>query len=164
MKKIKSIGALILSTFLIAGIADAQMQSLGPQDTLAESHLSQNEIRQVIAEVEKSAFDTPDSWEKELLAKKVDLGGKPGLAVRGSNLLCGATGNCQTWIMQNVNDKWVSLFLPDEVPVIEGFRLGPHVTAGIKDLTVSSNSGAQRSQIVTYKFDGKVYRAERQHQ
>jgi hypothetical protein len=164
MKKIKSIGALILSTFLISGIADAQMQSLGPQDTLAESHLSQDEIRQVIAEVEQSAFDTPDSWEKELLAKKVDLGGKPGLAVRGSDLLCGATGNCQTWIMQKVNDNWVSLFLSDQVPIIEGFRLGPSVTAGIKDLTVSGNSGAQRRLIVKYKFDGKVYRVAREHQ
>jgi hypothetical protein len=160
MNTIKTIGALFLSAFFVSIAAQGQVQSFGAHDTLAASHLSQKEIRQVIDEVEQSAFDTPDSWEKELLARRVDLGGRPGLAVRGSNLLCGGTGNCQTWIFQKVNDKWISLFPPDKVPVVESIRLGPHVTAGIKDLTVSTNSSAQDAQTVTYSFDGKFYRAK----
>jgi len=156
----KTISGLLLSTLLISVTAANQMQSLSPQDTFAASRLSQKEIRQIRDEVEQSAYDTPESWEKELRVKRVDLGKRSGLVVRGTNLLCGATGNCQTWIFQKIRDRWVSLFPKDQVPVIESFCLGPSITAEIKDLTVSANLSAQSVQTITYQFDGKFYRAK----
>jgi hypothetical protein len=137
----------------------AQVQHLGPKDAFACARLPAKETREVIAEVERSAYDTPGSWSTELRAKRITLGHTPGLAIQGSKLLCGATGNCQTWIFRKVGDRWMSLFTGDEAPIIEGFRLGPAVSGGIPDLTVWANSSAEASQQVTYKFDGKIYRA-----
>jgi hypothetical protein len=152
---------LILNTVLVwASPAVSQMQSLGPKDTFAASRLSAREIHEIGEEVEQSAYDTPDSWKKELRVKRVDLGASPGLIIRGSELLCGGTGNCQTWVFRKAGGKLVSLFPKDQVPIAERFRVGPHVTAGIKDFTVFANSSAEAGRTVTYKFDGKFYRAK----
>ena len=99
---------------------------------------------------------TTGRWK--LRVRHVDLGGSPGLVVRGTKLLCGATGNCQTWVFRNVNDKWMSLF--DDAPIAESFQLGPTVTRGIKDLKIVANLSADRARRITYKYDGKVYRAK----
>ncbi len=70
---------LILNTVLVcASPAMSQMQSLGPKDTFAASRLSAREIHEIVEEVEQSAYDTPDSWEKELRVKRVNLGASPG--------------------------------------------------------------------------------------
>jgi len=151
---------LILNAMLICVPAWSQTQSVGPKDTFAASRLSAKEIHEIVGELEQSAYDTPDSWQKELRVKRVDLGTSPGLIVRGSHLLCGGTGNCQTWIFRKAGDKLVSLFPRDHVAIAEGFRLGPHLTGGIRDFTVFANSGAESGQTVTYKFDGKFYRAK----
>jgi hypothetical protein len=152
---------LVLNAVLICPTpAWSQMQSVGPKDTFAASRLSAKEIHEIVEAVAQSAYDTADSWQKELRARRVDLGATQGLVVRGTNLLCGGTGNCQTWIFRKVNDKWVPLFKGDEAPIVESFRLGPHVTAGIKDFAAFANFSAGAGQKVTYKFDGKFYRAK----
>jgi hypothetical protein len=129
---------VILNAILIsASPARTQMQSLGTKDTFVASRLSAKEIHEIVEEVEQSAYDTPDSWQNELRVKRVDLGASQGVVIRGSTLLCGSTGNCQTWVFRKADNKWVSLFPKDHVPIAESFRLGPHVTAGIKDLRSS---------------------------
>src|SRR5579862_6292723 len=75
-------------------------------DTFAAAKLSGREVREIIAGVEQSAYDTPTSWETELRVRRVDLGGSSGLVVRGTSLLCGATGNCQMWVFRKTNEKW----------------------------------------------------------
>ena len=109
--------------------------------------------------MEQSAYDTPDSWEKELRVRRVDLGSGPGVVLRGTALLCGATGNCQIWVFRKMDGRWVSLF-GNEAPVAEGFQLGPNVTNGIKDLTISANVSADAGGRTTYRFDGKGYRTK----
>jgi hypothetical protein len=52
------------------------------------------------------------------------------------------------------------MFAKDDVPIAEGFRLGPGVSGGIKDFTVQANSRAEAEQTVTYKFEGKLYRTK----
>ncbi len=143
---------------LLCSAAVSQMQNLAPNETFAAAKVSAEEAREILAGVGPSAFDTPESWEKELRVRRVDLGASRGLVVRGNDLLCGATGNCQTWVFRNVNNRWMSLF--DQAPLAESFQLGPAVTRGIKDLTISANWSAARSQRTTYQFDGKVYRAK----
>lgn len=148
---------IILAGFLCFGASTpAQMQSLGPKDTWAAAKLSVQEAQQIIAGAEAAAFDTPDSWEKELRIRRVDLGGSPGIIALGTHLLCGGTGNCEIFVFRKAEGKWVSLFKSD-APIAEGFQLGPSSTHGIKDLTVSMNSSAAKSESVVYKFDGHFY-------
>jgi hypothetical protein len=137
----------------------SQMQNLGAKDTFAAARLSPKDIQEIVAEVEQSAYDTPDSWESELRAQRVDLGVSPGIIVQGSKLLCGGTGNCQTWIFRKAGRKLISLMAKDQVPIAESFSLGPNVTRGIKDFSISANTSADSGKNVTYKFDGKFYRS-----
>jgi hypothetical protein len=157
-----NISAVVLfSTVLFfAKPALTQMQSLGAKDTFNANGLSAKEVQEIVEEVEHSAYDTPDDCKKELRVKRVDLGDIPGMMVQGSKLLCGGTGNCQTWVFRKTDNKWMSLFPNDLVPIAEGFRLGPGVTGGIEDFTIVANSSAEAGQTVTYKFDGKFYRAK----
>jgi hypothetical protein len=148
----------IIPALLFVSMAWPQMQALAPGDTFAAAKLSAEDIRAIIAGVQQSAFDTPDSWEKELRVRRVDLGAGPGLVLRGTNLLCGATGNCQTWVFRSVNSRWASLF-PDEAPLAESFQLGPGVTRGMKDFTIMANVSAESGSRIVYKYDGSVYRA-----
>ena len=152
--------APLISILLLSGTAAlAQMQTIGLDETFAAGKLPAAEAREIITGVEKSAYDTPESWEKELRVRRVDLGSGPGIVVRGTNLLCGATGNCQMWVFRRVNGRWLSLFDINDAPIADGFQLGPMVTRGIKDLVVTANVSAERGSRTTYQFDGSVYRA-----
>jgi hypothetical protein len=155
-----SLPALAFSAILLcSNPALPQAQSLGPKDTFAAAKLSANEEREIVAGLEQSAYDTPESWTKEVRIKRIDLGEGPGIVVQGTNLLCGGTGNCQTWVFRKANHRWVSLFGNDQAPLAESFQLGPATTNGIRDFTIVTNSSAKTSQRVTYKFDGRLYRA-----
>jgi len=160
MKRMRIATLLILTVTFFTCRALPQVQSLGAKDTMLAAKLSTKEMQEIVAGVEPSAYDTPDSWSEELRAKRINLGGSAGIVLQGTKLLCGGTGNCQIFVFRKVNDKWVSLFGNDRAPLTESFQLGPGVTHGIKDLTVVTNSSAQSSQRVTYKFDGRYYRAK----
>jgi hypothetical protein len=140
-------------------LAWGQMQHLGREETLAKLNLSASELKQVISGVEGAAFDSPDSWEKELLGRRISLGAAPGLVLQGSSLLCGATGNCQIFVFRRTGNDWVPLFAADQAPVVDGFSFGPEATRGIRDLHVQANSSADTRSSKTYRFDGKYYRA-----
>lgn len=150
----------LFAILLFSATAVAQVQTLGINETFSAAKLSTTEVQEIIAGVEISAYDTPASWENELRVRRVDLGSGPGLVVLGTNLLCGATGNCQIWVFRRVGGKWLSLFGTNEAPVAEGFQLGPDSTNGVKDLWLSANVSAARGKRTTYKFDGNVYRTK----
>jgi hypothetical protein len=145
---------------LCASSALAQAQALGPKDTFAAARLSAKEVHEITDGVEQSAYDVPDSWESELRVRRVDLGNVSGMVVQGTKLLCGGTGNCQTWVFRKAEGKWVSMFGGDQAPIADSFQLGPTSTGGVKDFTITANSSAEASHRVTYKFDGKLYRAK----
>ncbi len=145
-------GALLIAMFA------AQPRPIAPGVRLSRTGLSAEERREIVAAVARSAYDAPDSWEEELSATRIDLGASPGIVLRGTKLLCGATGNCQLFVMRKANGRWVSLFGDDQAPLAESFELGPGVTRGIKDLTVVTNSSAETGQRIRYRFDGQIYR------
>lgn len=151
--------SLTLSLFL--GAAFSQTETLSLNETFSSAHLAAEDSAEIIAAIENSAYDVPDSWLDELRVRRVDLGHVPGLVVQGTNLLCGGTGNCQLWVLRKVAGKWTSLFASEQAPIAEGFSLGPTVTHGVKDLTIISNEGADISDRVIYKFDGKAYQPSR---
>ena len=151
----------VISIVLLCGAqVSAPPQQLGPKDTFASAGLSTKETQEIVEAVQKTAYDTPESWTAELRARKVSLGSAPGLAVQGSKLLCGATGNCQTWIFRKVDSAWEPLVGGDQAPIAESFQLGPQVTNDIKDCTIVVNSSAKTGSRITYQFDGKSYRAK----
>src|SRR5437660_12792844 len=118
--------------FFVAATAAAQLQSLGARDTFPAAALSSAEVKEIVKQVEDSAYDVADDWESELHVRHVDLGASPGLILQGTKLLCGATGNCQTWVFRRAHNNWILMFAKDDVPIAEDFRLGPGVSSGIK--------------------------------
>jgi hypothetical protein len=66
------------------------------KDDIAAAKLPPAEVRQILDHVEQTSFDVPDSWPTELRLPRMSIAGSDGLVVRGTALLCGGTGNCQT--------------------------------------------------------------------
>src|SRR5262249_37615621 len=76
------------------------LKDLSLDETFLAAKLDAVERKQIIDQVEKTSFDVPDSWESELRVRRVSLGEAEGLIVRGTQLLCGGTGNCETWVFR----------------------------------------------------------------
>jgi hypothetical protein len=150
----------LITVVALAIAASSQTGNLRTQGSFEAAGVSAGEQKQILEVVEQSAFDTPESWIKELHIKRVNLGETPGLLIQGTNLLCGGTGNCQVWIFRKANGKWLSMLEGDQAPLADSVQLGPMRTRGVKDLTLSSNSSADHSDLKTYKFDGRVYRTK----
>ena len=150
-------GALVQALVLASVVASSQT-SLGPGDTFTHAGLTPAEIREVTGVVERSAYDTPESWTLELRVRRMMLGESAGLIVQGSHLLCGATGNCQIFVLRHSSGHWVSLFPDGHQVIAETFAFGPGAAHGVPDLTVSSNLGAAAERRVTFRFDGRFYR------
>src|SRR5438128_3440537 len=127
------------------------------KDMFASAKLSREEIGQIVSALEQLAYDTPDSWNKELRVRRIDLGTNPGIVLQGTNLLCGRTGNCQIFVFRKVKGKWVSLF-EHRAPIGEAFELGPGTANGVKDFRVIANSSAKSVERIVFKFDGNFYR------
>ena len=140
-------------------VALAQTQRLRTDETIAKLNLSATELKQVISGVEAAAFDSPDSWEKELRGRRLSLGAAPGLVLQGTDLLCGGTGNCQIFVFRRVGKNWAPLFAGEEAPIVEGFSFGPEAQKGVKDLHVQANASAGKAARTVYRFDGEFYRA-----
>jgi hypothetical protein len=157
-----STALLFGAIFLCATSTFAQARNPAPKvkDTFAAAGLTAKEVHEITDGVEQSAYDTPDSWASELRVRRVDLGSVPGMVVQGTKLLCGGTGNCQTWVFRKAEGKWVSMFGGDQAPLADSFQFGPTSTSGVKDFTISANSSAEGSHRVIYKFDGKLYRTK----
>lgn len=129
-----------------------------PAETLAAAKLTAAEKDQIIRQLEQTSFDVPDSWESELRVRRVSLGEAGGLVVRGANLLCGGTGNCETWVFRRVDEKWLNMF-EREAPIVSVIGFDRAAASGIKNLLVSANSSAAKESWILWKFDGKFYRA-----
>jgi len=155
--------ALFIGLFLSVPAA-SQMERLGPNDTFHAAQLTEKEVEELVRQVQDSSFDTADDWQSELRVRRVDLGHSPGIIIQGTKLLCGATGNCQTWVFRKLDDRWISLFPIDKVPIVEGFHIESGVRHGIRDFKVVANFSAESERTITYHFDGKFYRPEGVHQ
>ena len=132
--------------------------NLGNQETFLAAKLTAAERKQIIDQVENTSFDVPDSWDSELRVRRVSLGEADGLVIRGTQLLCGGTGNCQTWVFRRSQGNWFNLF-EQEAPVVSGFGFDQEATGGIKNFLVSANSSVAMESRILFKFDGKLYRA-----
>ena len=122
--------------------------------TFAAAGLAPAEQQQIRRQVAATSFDVPDSWAGELRVQRIALGQTAGLIVRGTRLLCGGTGNCQTWIFRRENRAWRSVIAGD-APIVSGLGLIQQNTAA-RDLVTTSNLSADEERWTRYRFDGKV--------
>lgn len=133
------------------------LKDLSADETFVTAKLTAAEQKQIVDQVENTSFDAPDSWETELRVRRVSLGESDGLIVRGTQLLCGGTGNCETWVFRRSLGKWLNMF-DQEAPIVSGFGFEREANEGIKNFLVSANSSAAKESRILFKFDGKVYR------
>jgi hypothetical protein len=133
------------------------LEDLNDHETLLATKLTEAEQKQIIDQVEKTSFDAPDSWESELRARRVSLGQSEGLLIRGTHLLCGGTGNCETWVFRRSRGDWLNLF-DHEAPIVSGFGFEHEAAAGIRNLFVSANGSGSTEHRILFKFDGNFYR------
>jgi hypothetical protein len=152
--------SLILCCALFASspVGAREVHSSAAPDTLAGANLPKDAIRQIMKNVEATAYDTPKNWEAELRVEQFRLGGAPALVVKGSDLLCGATANCQVWLFRKTDRGW-RLLLDAEQPLIaDSVMFGPKRTHGLEDLIVTTNWSTSNAKKYLYKYDGSLYR------
>jgi hypothetical protein len=94
------------------------------------------------------------------VAERVDLDGdgKPELLVQSSRNepLC-PTPNCPAWAYRIEGERYVRL-LRDVAGYIDGVRVLPTLTKGLKDIRIQQHSSAAERDVVVYRFDGQTYR------
>lgn len=150
---------LILGLTRLGCAADfPKFENLKDSETRQQAKLSATEVKEIVDQVEATAGDTPESWEAELRFRRVRLGGVEGLLVRGSRLLCGATGNCTLWVFRKNSGRWVSLFT-GSAPIADGFGFAPESSHGIPNLVISTNLSAAEAGYTVFTFDGRRYTA-----
>lgn len=132
-------------------------QHLTAEETFGAAHLNAAEKSEILGQVEKTSFDVPDSWESELRVRRLQVGEAAGLVVEGSSLLCGGTGNCQTWVFRRSEAKWLSMF-EDQAPIASGFGFGKEQVRGVKDFITVNHMSAEMAQYSVFTFDGNFYR------
>jgi hypothetical protein len=136
------------------------MHQLRDADKFRAAVSSPEEAEQILAQIQETSFDWPDSWESELRARRVSLGNVDGLIVQGSKLLCGGSGNCQTWIFASLQKRWTALF-GKEAPIVAGFGFLQTKNSGVSDLVTDTNAGGGRDSYIVFGFDGSHYQALR---
>ena len=148
---------------VFVAIALAQSVSIPPMDhlkaseTLQAAKLSSTEIKQICEQLETTSFDVPESWETELRGRRVSLGNEDGLVIQGTELLCGGTANCQTWVLRRSNGKWLTMF-KDQAPIASAFGFQPEARAGHKNFLIAANSSADAENYIVYHSNGEFYR------
>jgi hypothetical protein len=154
---------MVLMSCWVNGAALAQVLDfaaippLTDKDSIAAAKLSPTEVKQILDQVEQTSFDTPDSWQAELRLRRLPIAGGDGIVVRGTALLCGGTGSCETWLFRRSNGVWANMF-DGEAPVISSFGFGRHASHDVPDLIATAPLSAATSRYVVYVFDGAIYR------
>src|SRR3974390_1364267 len=153
-----SVGGLILCWALLAAPIKARESHPSSADSLSGANLPKDAIQQILKEIEATAYDTPKSWEVELRIEHLQLGDAPALVVKGSDLLCGPTANCQVWVFRRSAGGRGRFLFPPQPLIVDSAMFGPKKTRGVEDLVVTTNWSTSSAKKYTYKFDGAVYR------
>jgi hypothetical protein len=118
-------------------------------NTFSKAGLSPHDRATIITTVKQRAFDTPPDWSSELVVRWTRVGTKKLLIIRGSDLLCGGTGNCQTWVLQRTNGKWLNR-IPGDPPIIASLSL--RTDGAQSDLVGCRNQSVASSKCTSWHF------------
>jgi hypothetical protein len=151
-------GALSIA-FVVALQPSIQwLPPLRNEEDFAAARLTAAERHSIVEQLEASSFDVPDDWAREVRVRRIDVDGVEDLLIRGTDLLCGATGNCQTWVFRHeANREWRNGFA-SQAPMATS--VGFDGAAAIKDIVLTANRSADAATWTRYRFDGRYYRAE----
>lgn len=143
---------------ILAAVQSAQpaMDHLRPAETVSAAGLTPADKREIFSQLDGTSFDTPDSWDKEALVRRVRLGDSDGLVIQGAKLLCGSTGNCATWVLRRQKDGWHNLFSSD-APLASTFAFDDVTTNGVPNLVLETHLSADVTRRTTFTFNGGVY-------
>jgi len=133
------------------------LADLNDRETLSVLRLSSAEQKQILNQIEMTSFDTPDAWWQELRVRRISLGTTEAIVVRGTNLLCGATGNCETWVFRRANRQWLNMFI-GEAPVVSSIGLVVDQTKGIRNIVLAAHVSASSATWTEYAFGGAFYK------
>ena len=114
--------------------------------------LSDEQRGEIISQVSASSPDSPEDWNSELRVRRVIVAGHPYLLVRGSRFLCGATGNCQTWLFRWIKGKWLSV-IRGEPPLVSDLRWR-WLRGGVVELTGCNVFSAQYRDCTNWNLTG----------
>jgi hypothetical protein len=139
-----------------APLAVDWLTPVGDKETFSAARLTAEDQKDILAQVEGTSFDVPDSWSAELRVRRISLGTSQGLIIRSTRLLCGGTGNCQTWVFRRTNARW-RIMITGDAPIGASIGFVRHAKK-IRDLIVTTNQSAEVEVRTRYVFDGEFYR------
>jgi len=134
------------------------MEHLRPAETVSAAGLAAAEKRAILDQLDKTSFDTPDSWDTEALIRHVRLGDSDGLVIQGSKLLCGATGNCEIWVFRKTPNGWRNLF-NGNAPLASAFGFDSVKSNGVPNLVLETHVSADVTRRTVFAFNGSAYQA-----
>jgi hypothetical protein len=130
-------------------------------DTFVDSGLRPAARREIFENVAVTAYDTPESWDAELRVRRERVGPWHVAVVRGTSLLCGATGNCQTWLFRLDGRHWVNVIAAGQAPIVDGLSLTRAGRGRPWRLATRTRISAQESGFAEYRFDGRLFQRTR---
>ena len=130
-------------------------------DTFVLSGLRSAARREILENVALTAYDRPGSWDAELRVRHERVGAWHVAVVRGTSLLCGATGNCQTWVFRLDGKHWNNVIAAGQAPIVDGLSLTRAGRGKPWHLVTRARISAQESQFAEYRFDGRSFERTR---
>lgn len=130
-------------------------------DTFVESGLRSAARKEIFENVALTAYDTPESWDAELRVRRETLGPWHVAVVRGTSRLCGATGNCQTWVFRLDGKHWINVIAAGQAPIVDGLSLTRAGRNRPWRLVTRTRISAQESRFAEYRFDGRLFQRTR---
>lgn len=130
-------------------------------DTFVESGLRPAARKEIFENVAVTAYDRPESWDAELRVRRAALGPWHVAIVRGTSLLCGATGNCQTWIFRLDGKHWTHVVAAGQAPIVDGLSLTRAGRGRPWRLVTRTRISAQEARFADYRFDGRLFQRSR---
>jgi hypothetical protein len=172
MRKILSCLAVLL--FAASGcIAQSKwalpdLQELTQDDAISKAHLSAEEtdfLKNLTRKITAECLAYPGPYDPHtatgvfniMRVRHVQLspqGDIPALVVQGSACMCGATGNCSFWLIDEQDHPKVQL----QTYGIQTFGFEKSTTANRFDLVLGQHSSATESILQRYKFNGTIYK------
>jgi hypothetical protein len=100
---------------------------------------------------------SPDALEKEVLARHVDMGegAENGLDVHGRGQLCGASGNCATWLFRRSHATTWQLVLDEQWP--GAFAFIPPKHNRLSNLVLVMHLSADEAPTDIWQFNGTKF-------
>jgi hypothetical protein len=130
-------------------------------DTFVESGLHAAARKEIFESVAVTAYDRPESWDAELRVRHERVGPWHVAVVRGTSRLCGATGNCQTWVFRLDGKHWVNVIAAGQAPIVDGLSLTRAGRNRPWRLVTRARISAQESMFAEYRFDGRLFQRSR---